>query len=204
MELPITLNRDELWAADAATMQLEFVVDNELLARLANLEARCANESYKPVVQRIRSRIRKLMSHFFSYKAGFLQLVDWRPREFNEAADLIADRVLNERRHVRNLDLHHIGNRLRDFVALQIYSDGGYANGRGSMAFVIIGWYFEAGGMHRTILGYDGMYVTDSKSSFCNEIGALDLATSAAEFLAKWLPRKADDIAANMVRHQAI
>ena len=86
LQLPTPLRRDELWDKNMDTMQLEFVVDNQLVAALANMEARCTNDFYRPVVLRIRSRIRRLMQHSFACKAVFLQPVDWRPREFNKAA----------------------------------------------------------------------------------------------------------------------
>ena len=71
------------------------------------------------------------------------------------------------------------------------------------MAFVIIGWRQAAHGLHRSILGYEGIYIKDSKSAFCNEIGALDLATSAAERLAEWLPRKTSGAFVSTKRHRA-
>ena len=71
------------------------------------------------------------------------------------------------------------------------------------MAFVIIGWSCDTQGLRREVLGYDGIYVAESKSSFGNEIGALDLATMAAEQLAEWLPSKNSNISATMTRHRA-
>ena len=142
------------------------------------------------------------MSQNFAYKAGFLQPVDWRPREFNKAADLVADHVLDQRSNVCFFDLHSVRRRLGEFMALQFFCDGGHGHGVGSMAFVIVGWRSGESGIQREILAYEGIYVEISKSAFGSELGALDLATQAAEQLAEWGARKRNEIPVNTKRRK--
>ena len=189
--LPLPLKRDELWTLNSPSVQLEFVVDNQLVAGLANVEVRCTCERYRLIVSRIRQHIRSLMTKSFDYKAGFLQPVDWRPREFNKAADLIADHVLDKRSDVSALDIKDLINRLGDIAAIQIFSDGGFdGHYYGSMAFVIVGYQILGSEWRRHILGYRGILVKGAVSAFQFEIGALDLAVDAALSIAYEMPEK--------------
>ena len=100
------------------------------------------------------------MLRTFDYKSGFLQAVDWRPREFNSAADLVADHVLDKKTDVQNLDVLDHDDIASSYAALQIFSDGGFDGKRfGSMAFVIIGYKMLAGRWQRRMLGYCGVLV---------------------------------------------
>ena len=62
--------------------------------------------------------------------------MDWRPREFNTAADHVANSVLNA-----GADVDTLSGReqcaMQDSVALQVFCDGGYAHGIGAAAFVV-------------------------------------------------------------------
>ena len=91
MTLPATMERDALWCEFVPGPQLEFVVDNQSLADLANIHAKVTNDFYRPSVDRIRTNIQRAFAGYFSHKAGYLDPVDWRPREFNCSADLVAD-----------------------------------------------------------------------------------------------------------------
>ena len=136
-------------------MQLEFVVDNQIVAGLANIEVHCTQKQYEAAVQRTRYRIMKLMTSTFDYKAGFLQPADWRPREFNSAADLVADHVLHKHADVHNMNIEEIGNRLKHFSALQFFCDGGFDGQRfGSIAFVIIRYQYVEDTWQRHIQGW--------------------------------------------------
>ena len=142
------------------------------------------------------------MSQNFAYKAGFLQPVDWWPREFNQAADLVADHVLDKKCDVNNFNSQHIGRSVNQYFALQFFCDGGYSGSEGSMAVVLVGWRSAGGDLVREILGYEGICVIDSLSSFGCEIGALDMATRMAECLTDWLPCKDRDIELNTKRRR--
>ena len=79
---------------DLERIQLEFVVDNETLAHVSNGVCSVTNEYYRPPLDRIRTRLRFLYQSSFEYKAQFLDPIDWRPREFNTAADQVANNVI--------------------------------------------------------------------------------------------------------------
>ena len=185
------LKRDEIWTQACPNVQLEFVVDNQIVAGLANIVVHCTQKHYEPVVQRARYRIMNLIASTFDYKAGFLQPVDWRPREFNGAADLVADHVLYKHADVHNINIEAIGTRLKDYSAVQFFCDGGFDGERfGSMAFVIVGYQNAKGTWQRHFLGWQGVLVNGARSAFQCEIGALDIATEAAVQLASRMPRK--------------
>ena len=93
LQEPKKLLRDTLWSSDIAG-ELEFVVDNQSVASLANIESRVSNEFYRPVIERVREGLRVAYSGAFRYKAGHLSPADWRPREFNSPPDVVCNWVL--------------------------------------------------------------------------------------------------------------
>lgn len=189
--LPRSLKRDELWNMSNTSIELEFVVDNQLVAGLTNLEVTRTHCFYLPIVRRVRQRIVGLLKRTFDYKAGILQPVDWRPREFNSAADLVADHVLANKYDVQKITVQDIGGSLREYEALQFFCDGGFDGSRyGSMAFVLVGFKKIDSCWKRCILGYQGVLVEGARSAFQCELGALDLATEAASRLESWVTRR--------------
>ena len=86
LELPLQLARDQLWTLQAGRTQLEFVVDNETLAKIGNGLAQVHNPFFRAPLDRIRMRLRQLF-RFFEYKGELFNPIDWRPQEFNTAAD---------------------------------------------------------------------------------------------------------------------
>ena len=67
---------------------------------------------------------------------------------------------------------------------------------------MLVGWRSAGGNLVREILGYEGIHVKDSVSSFGCEIGALEMATCMAECLTDWLPCKDKDIELNTKRRR--
>ena len=68
----------------------------------------------------------------------------------------------------------------------------------GSMAFVIVGHQWLSDSWRREILGFRGILVEGAQSAFACELGALDLATEAADQLAVFLPRKGSALRATL------
>ena len=64
--------------------------------------------------------------------------MDWRSREFNKAADHVANCVIADGADVDTLRNVNSSELLEKAVALQIFSDGGFANGIGATAFVLV------------------------------------------------------------------
>jgi hypothetical protein len=174
--LPCMLSRDSLWKEGIP--QLEFVVDNQTLADLANLRVRITNEHYRPVVNRIRTNLRFAFTSGFVHKAGCLDPVDWRPREFNTAADLVADHIIGNRCDVDTLSLDELREHIRLQLPLQFFTDGGFTGSCGASAVVVVGMFWVAGHMQRRILGCRGTFLETASSSFEAEALALELATS--------------------------
>ena len=75
--------------------QVEFVVDNQTIAELMNLEARIVNDHYRPVINRVRGKFADIFTSF-DYKASYFPPLDWRPREYNSPPDVICNWIIND------------------------------------------------------------------------------------------------------------
>ena len=171
---------DKIWKRGLPRQQLELVVDNQTLANLANGEASVSNEYYRAPLDRIRMRLLYLFQHVFDYKADFLDPVDWRPREFNATADHAANCILQDSSDVDTRSQSGLLDTLNDAVAVQIFSDGGYANNEGAAAFVLTSVHDRGNHFETVIIGARGILMKNARSAFHAEVTALDIAT---EFL---------------------
>jgi len=176
LALPAFLARDGLWTRGVARTQLEFVVDNQKLANIANGLAAVANQFYQAPLDRIRAGLRQLFHAQFEYKATFLDPVDWRPREFNTAADHVANCVLAGQADVNALQDEDVCRCAQTATAIQVFSDGGYVHGLGAAAIVIVAVREEGGQFHHEIVGARGVLVKPARSAFQMEVMALDMA----------------------------
>ena len=156
--------------------QLEFVVDNQVLASIANGVASVTNEFYRPALDRIRLHIHQLYGRHVEYKARFLDPIDWRPRECNAAADHVANCVLSHGTDFDTLEVDGLVAGLTDGIGIQVFSDGGFADGVGAAAVVVSLVFAEEDSLRTRILGARGHLVRDAKSAFHTEVVALDLA----------------------------
>ena len=194
LQLPKLLARDEIWTTNIQHVQLEFVVDNEAVANISNGIIRVSNDFYKAPFDRIRNRLFCLYRERFEYKSGFLDPVDWRPREFNTAADHAANCAL-----ASNEDIDTLRTTLRQSicsrtVAIQVFCDGGYVSGRGAAAFVAtrVKTADGASGIEHNrrsldrkffeveLIGARAILIEGARSSFHSEATALDMATEWA------------------------
>ena len=164
--LPVALSRDGLWRQDLDTLQVEFIVDNKGLADLANLRSKVTNSFYHYPIRRIRRNLRSIFAKGFHYKAGYLDPVDWRAREFNGAADLVADYVIQQRSNIDAIDLGDLLDCFRNQCGLQFFCDGGYNGEIGAAAMVVVITKWGDAGWSREILGYRGLYLQKAVSSF--------------------------------------
>jgi hypothetical protein len=177
IELPRLAARDNLWRQDLCGTQLEFVVDNKTLSELANITANISNDFYRPAIERIRRNIRSAFQSRFEYKGGFLEPVDWRARDFNTAADLVADHVIANRSGIDTLVLEKLRKCIDEDGAIQVYTDGGFGQGVGSAAMVVISVTWEGAERRRTIIGVKGIFMENAISFFQTEVAALEMAT---------------------------
>ena len=92
-QLPMTRNlkRDNMWVARSAKPQLEFVVDNQPMAQLMNLDIWVNNPLYEVDIANVRQNLSSLYTGPFDYRGGFLNCFDWRPREYNRQADRVCN-----------------------------------------------------------------------------------------------------------------
>ena len=128
-----------------------------------------------------------LFSKAFQYKNGFMNPFEWRAREFNAAADLACNVILDSRAPVHTIDTPTLVAALRSGSNIQFYSDGGYRCGRGACAFVIVLSTRVDGFWSAELAGLSGIYLEDGVSSFHAEILAAEMATDFAVGLSKEL-----------------
>ena len=120
-------------------------------------------------------RLRILYRHSFDYKARFLEPVDWGPRDYNKAADHVANCAMEARHDVDTLHLDRLREEFQGTFALQVFTDGGYAasEGCGSTGIVFTQVRGTAEGMVSTTIGMLGQHVESAKSTFHVEVLAL-------------------------------
>ena len=177
---PTCLQRDQLWQPFSAKPQLEFVVDNKTIAQLLNLETRICNLTYAKQIGKMRENLFLGYTRYFDYKCGFLSCFDWRPREFNKLSDRICNWVLDRKSDVLSLDLHRVASELSQGASLQIQSDGGFVDGAGAAAAVLVVYRYDGEKWQAEALGYKGVFVDNAASAFHAELLAADLAIQLA------------------------
>ena len=110
--------------------------------------------------------------------------VDWRPRECNKAADHVANCALAHDTDIETLkDVDLAG--LQQSIGLQVFSDGGFADGVGVAAFVILRIDSAGEGLRSSTVGARGCVIRNARSAFHAEVAGLDLATEFILRLAK-------------------
>ena len=177
---PAYLQRDQSWLPSTSRPQLEFVVDNLVVAQLMNLETRVDNPVYEDDIGKMRNNVFIAYTSFFDYKAGYYSCHDWRPREYNALADRVCNRVLDQQRDFVCIDWKQIVDRLNHGDALQIHSDGGYDGTNGAAAAVFLCFSLEAGEWIPRVMGFVGIFIEFARSSFAAELRAADIAIERA------------------------
>ena len=146
-----------------------------------------SNAFYTAPVHRIRNGIKDIFD-IVQYKGTFLEPVDWRPREFNTAADHIANHILDHRRDEAVWKEEVVLERLHDILGLQIFSDGGYAarDGQervGAAAVVIVVIPRDGETENAYIAVWAGWYLKNARSAFEAEVVALEKAVGLMQSL---------------------
>ena len=126
----------------------------------------------------------------FEYKCTFLDPVDWRPREFNTAADPVANCVFAAAQNISTLGENELIDNLQGVVGIQVYSDGGYVEGIGAAAFVILLIRDTGEQLAPILFGARGIMMANAQSAFHAEVAALDAATEILEQIARILNRR--------------
>ena len=83
-------------------------------------------------------------------------------------------------RDIDTIDEASLTSRLKEAVALQIFSDGGFTHAQGAAAFVIT---CVSKNGSSTLLGTRGIWMEEAKSAFHAEVQALEAATEYVERL---------------------
>ena len=112
----------------------------------------------------------------FEYRVGFLDPVDWRPREYDIAADHVANCILESQCDVDTLGNANISRHLMDAVALQVFCDGGFSGRVGAGAIIVTSVKQNGEAFESAMIGAKGKLILGAKSAFHAEVTALDIA----------------------------
>ena len=122
------------------------------------------------------------------YKATVCNPCDWRPREYNTPPDLMCCKILDTEADVCTAEPERIARRIDGGESLQIYSDGGFRNGRGAAACVAFG--IRPGTLEAEAVGIHGVFLATATSPFETELVGAELAINLATDIAQHLKRK--------------
>ena len=184
--MPTLMRRDQfsdLGDLGASRPQVEFVVDNQVVAGLANATLSIENSTYEALIRRIRVAVAGIYSRRCECKGGFLEPVDWRAREWNRGADFLANHALLTRSSGGTLTPANVREALVGNTALQFFSDGGYVdNVGGSFGVQVLCHSIDEGGhMRRHMIGYLFEFVADARTVFEMELEGLHAALALME-----------------------
>ena len=126
------------------------------------------------MVRNIRRNLWMTYKHHCAYKAGFLEPVDWRAREYNTGADFLVKFAMQTATSGGSLNSAVIQQWTPCAHALQFYSDGGYSPGHGGAYGVQLLAYTSEG---CELVGRLYHYDLNAKSAFEMELRGLDAAT---------------------------
>ena len=176
LPLPNKMARDILLEGASGRPQIKFVVYNLAVAGLANGTLAINNDVYAVLICRIRRHIDSVYMDL-DYKAGFMDPVDWRAREWNTGADHLANYALATRESGGNLSQQTIQTALRNCVAIQFFTDGGYTREiGGAIGVQCIGYFQYQGEIERRLVGYRYAFIERPLSAFFTELAALETA----------------------------
>ena len=177
---PPQLGRDALfYTHPSARMQTEFVVDSQSVPGLGNATLAVTNSQYEENVKRIRVNVWKIFGRRCDYKAGFVDPIDWRPREWNVGADHLVKYAIAERGCGGNLSPGTTKAKMADAIGLQFYSDGGFVPGvGGAFGVQLFGHYGDDQHQDRKMLGYVYQFREHAKSAFEMELAGLEWAVT--------------------------
>ena len=131
---------DDSWTFDG--MRFRCVVDNQALAQIVNGTQALADETVRPIFERIHTNVRNLLDLGLKPAKDWLPPVEWRPRRFNTRSDAICNLILD------GLDaVDYRGENADVVIQLRphylLFSDGGCRNaGRSATGYVIYGMIY--------------------------------------------------------------
>ena len=136
ISLPPLHELDAVWATGCK--QVEFVVDNQLLADIMAGQAQCNNERCDNLVKLAMNDVFDIFDTGFTSRGGYRSLVTWRPREYNSLADALCNQCMDSKSDIEYLDIDGLVAAMLGECSLQFHSDGGCRpGGEGAFAYSI-------------------------------------------------------------------
>ena len=139
------------------------------------MEASCNNPLYEDAFSRMLGNLATLYASKFLHKAGYMATHDWRPRELNRTADRLCNIALDTKNSFRIEYVPELAAKLREGVALQVFSDGGLRDDEGASAYAVYIVHTREGSRLELAL-VDAIYLREQESAFAMEVVAADRA----------------------------
>ena len=120
----------------------------------------------------------RLLSHLYLPRTDVSDLVQWRPRAYNSAADFLCNWAMDNRRGCSEVRMEQLSSALEKGTNLQLYTDGGFRSGM----LASTGWALyacEVDAIERpslTLVVCGSSVLSCCRSSFEAEVLALDVA----------------------------
>ena len=172
LRLPPVHDQDTLRDLAQAKRQIECVVDNEQVCKATVGLSSISDTTMHGFLQHILFNLFTIFGK--NVPRGYVSdPIQWRPREWNCAADLLANVGLQSPHELVHMDMSRIGSA----SFLQCHSDGGFipADGTGSWGFTVCIWqHTEQLGWTRDLVGYGHGRFEGCKHSLHAELVALD------------------------------
>ena len=176
--MPVLSDEDFGWSHEYT--QVEFVVDNQTLASLANHKSRITNQFYRDIIQTIWRNLKLIYRDGVCSKTRCHDPVRWRRRVWNTGADAAANVALKhggtKNLNAEALELLKQG----DYNGLQVHVDGGYSEGSAACGVTFTTWQVSGTNWTRSLAGF-AFAAFQGKSAFHAECRALVAATDMVQ-----------------------
>ena len=154
-EIPKTVNSKLAWqdhpedvAWQSTTHRIQFIVDNQMVAKLMSGSAVLSDANYRHVFVRMGRNVAALISMGWHPCASHRDFVQWRSRAHNSVADQLCNEAMDNKCNINDLDAESIW-RTAGNGNFRINSDGGRRDSSAALGWVVRGF---APGLHGKVL----------------------------------------------------
>ena len=171
---------DDCW--DRSCGCLSMVVDCQVLYGLLQGEVVLKDVASRPIFVRIARALERFWKTGWQPRQAWANFIEWRPREFNNAADHLANYTLDEAKSWFECEEEVLREGLARGCNIELHSDGGLRRQnkeeqrccQGSSAWIGHIVHLKDGTWHRKRFAMAGTYLEDASSAFVAEAIALE------------------------------
>ena len=170
---------DSMWQASGE--RFVFVMDSQVVQRVACGHAALANEKYRCIFRRVVQKFVRFIDDGLMPPTDIADPVQWRPREYNTKADWLCNHALNTASSFEFLE-----DCLEPYWAKglhwEAFSDGACRNdGHSAFAWIIYATWTVSKQRHCFTVAFGYELVDGNHSSFATELWGLERAVLTME-----------------------